>query len=142
MVLHYDLDAVSAILLGVPVQDYAVGDSIEIELAEDDWVTTQGHHGSIVRAKRPNEIAEATITLMQGSPINELLMTAADLDRRTGLGAGVTQVKDTNGTTVVASARSYIKKRPNVGLGTEPGSVEWVVVLTNPDFWVGSNRLV
>lgn len=137
---HYSLDEVSAIVAGVPITEYAKGDAITISYLEDDWKVQQGHHGSVIRSKMPNTIGDVKITVLQGSPINDLLTQLAVADRNTGLGAGPFQVKDTNGTTLAAGSRSWIQKIPEVKFGTEAGSIEWAISVADLSLSVGGNR--
>lgn len=139
-VRHYDKDLVSVMVMGVPIMDFADGD-IAFEFDEDDWVTEQGHHGSVIRAKKPNSVGTLTVPVLQGSPTSDALSAAVDLDLSTGLGSKPAQVKDTNGTTLVSATSSWCKKRPAVKLGTEPGDVEWVFTLAGAKSHVGQNRL-
>lgn len=141
MVRHYDLDQVLVMVLGIPVTEFADGDSVKVTFAEDDWVVTQGHHGSVIRSKKPNSVAELTLTLMQGSPANQLLSLAAKSDLLTGLGVGQSSITDTNGTSYAAAPYCWLKKRPDLNLSTEPGSTEWVFTMANADISVGENRL-
>ncbi len=138
---HYNLDEVTLSIAGVVVTEFATGDAIEIEFDEDDWNVTQGHHGSVVRSKMPNNIASITVTVMQGSPVNELLQSLSDQDRFTGFGAGPFFVKDLNGTSLATAPSSWIKKVPNMTMGTEPGEREWQVTAANLEMHHGQNRL-
>lgn len=138
---HFSLDEVLLTWAQIPITEFADGESISIELNEDDWITSQGHHGSVLRAKKPNQVAVATITTMVGSPVNELLSAAANTDLVTGLGSGPFAMQDLNGTTNVVAPQAWVQKRPNIVGATEPGSVEWTVTLANPVWQIGQNRL-
>jgi hypothetical protein len=139
---HYDKDQVVLIAMGIPVLEYAEGDSLSVTYSEDDWVVKQGHHGSVMRAKKPNSVAELTLKLMQGSPANELLSAKVALDLRTGLGAAPSSIKDTNGTSLMSCDSSWCVKRPDLGLATEPGDVEWKFACSGAEIWLGQNRLI
>ncbi len=143
-VRHYDLDQVLVVIMGIPVTEFADGDSIKVALNEDDWVVTQGHHGSVIRAKKPNALAEMTVNIMQGSPVLELLSSAAIADLLTGLGVEPSSVKDLNGGSLFSAPYSWIKKRPDLNLSTEAGAVELVVTcaMQSPaGLRIGENRL-
>ncbi len=139
-VRHYDKDQVSVIVMGVPIMDFADGE-ISIEFSEDDFTVTQGHHGSVLRAKKPNNVATLTVPVIQGSPTNDALSAAVNADLLTGLGARPVQVKDLNGTTLFSAASGWCKKRPGIKLGTEGGTVEWVFECGGATQNVGQNRL-
>lgn len=139
---HYSLDAHAVTIMGVPVTEYPEGGGLDIEFVDDDWDVKQGHHGAVVRFKKVNNVAEATLTLLQGSPTVAALMAAANADKRTGLGAGLFDVSDTNGTSHATAARSWCKKIPAMGVKTEAGEVEFTFQLANPEINHGFNRLV
>ena len=138
---HFNLDELVLIFAGVPLTEFAEGDSIVIELNEDDWIVVQGHHGSVIRAKKPNSVATGTVTIMQGSPANAALQAIADLDLRTGLGAGEFYLEDLNGSDTVIAPTSWITKRPPINKSTEPGGVEWGFTLANVQPKHGQARL-
>jgi len=138
---HYDKDQVVLIVMGIPILEFAEGDSLSMTYSEDDWAVKQGHHGSVMRAKKPNNVAELTLKLMQGSPANELLSTQVMLDIRTGLGAAPSSVKDVNGTSLMSCQSSWCVKRPDLSLATEVGEVEWKFACSGAEIWLGQNRL-
>jgi hypothetical protein len=140
-VRHYNLDEVMCSVFGIPITEYEIGDAIVIEYREDDWKDKQGHNGSVIRSLMPNTISDITLVTMQGSPINELLQSKADEDRRTGLAAGPFFCKDLNGTSIATASRAWIKKRPGLKFSTEPGSVEWMVVGADTEAKQGTSRL-
>lgn len=141
-VRHYNLDQVTFTIAGVPVTEYAEGDAITIEYTDDDWMTTKGHHGSVIRGKKPNTVADVTVTTMQGSPVNELLQNLADADLQSGLAAGPMFVKDLNGTSLASASRAWVKKRPGLKFATEPGSVEWALTAGDMNSHQGQSRLL
>lgn len=141
-VRHFDLDQVTVMVANIPITEWATGDALTITYREADWVTTQGHHGSVIRAKMPNVVADVKMTLMQGSPVNELLSQLSAADKASGLGAGAFFVKDLNGTTQASGTRSWVEKHAEGKLGTEPGSVEWPVTVGDLTMTVGQNRLL
>jgi len=140
--LHFNLDEVLVTAMGVPVMEFQEGDSVAVEYTEDDWTVVQGHGGMVMRAKRPNAIAEMTLSLMQGSLSLDLIRQAADADRLTGRGALPSSVVDTNGQTRMSCEASWLKKPMSIGFATEPGAVEVVLVCSGAKIAVGSNRLV
>jgi len=143
MVRHYNLDEVLLMIAGVPITEYADGDVISFDFPADDWLTSTGSHGSVMRSKNTeNNIIEGTITLMQGSPVNETLSQMAATDLLTGLGAGAFMLKDLNGTTLLAAEACWIKKRAPIKMGKEAGSAEWAITVALPEYNMGQNRLV
>jgi len=142
-VRHYNPDDNVLIAMGITVKEFAKGSFIKASWSEDDFVTEQGHHGSIIRAKVPNAIVEVTCTLMQGSPSNEELSNARNSDYRDGAGAAAGSIVDTNGTTSLSAPTTYVKKMPDLGLGSEVEAVEWTFIFAGVgDAVIGTNRLV
>ena len=140
-VRHYDLDQVTVTIAGIPITEWATGDALEITYREADWVTTQGHHGSVIRGKNPNSVADVKFVLMQGSPVNGLLSDLSLADKASGLKAGAFFVKDLNGTTQASATKSWVEKMADGKLGTEPGSNEWPVTAGDLTMRIGDNRL-
>lgn len=139
---HFDLDQTTVVVMDTPILEYAQGSSAKLSWAEDDWTTVEGHHGSFLRARKPNGMAELTLSVMYGSPTNDALSARRTADRLTGLGAGGFFMKDNNGLTVAMGERSYVKKPPDLTFATEGEPVEWVFTVTgvgDPNY--GSNRL-
>jgi len=128
MVRQYMFDQVALVAVGVPCTEYAEGDSIEIEFSEDDWEVVQGHHGSVVRFKKPNNVAELKLIIGHGSPVNAQLMAQALTDKLTGvLASRAFLLKDLNGADIAWGSKSWVKKIPKMGKGTEPGPIEWTI---------------
>jgi hypothetical protein len=141
-IYHYNLDEVSVVVMGIPVTEFADGDAVEIEKVEDDWVTTQGHHGSGCRAKKASHLLNIKLMVMQGSPVNEQLSLRAELDERTGLGAGAFSVIDANGTSLADAEVSWVTKMPTLKMSSEPQPVEWTFTGANGSIHPGSNKFV
>jgi hypothetical protein len=139
---HYDGDEVLLVAFGVPVSEFAKGTFVSLEFDEDDWTVTQGHQGTVLRAKNPNSVATCTFQTVQGSPENDQLSAAATLDVSTGFGTGSFYLQDLNGNTASSGSTSWCKKRPKIGLGTEGDVVEWTATVAGIQEWhVGQNRL-
>jgi hypothetical protein len=136
---NYSLDDVSCIVGTFPLTEYAAGDGVSITWLEDDFVVVQGSHGSVMRAKKHNNVAEATIRIMQGSPANDFLSLRLNIDRDTRLGTFEFLLRDNFGLTLVKAAQAWIKKPPDIKMSEEPQEVEWTIVLGNPQFNVGEN---
>lgn len=136
---NYALDDVSCIVGSFPITEYASGDGISITWLEDDFTVTQGSHGSVMRSKKHNNVAEATLRIMQGSPANDFLSLQSNIDRDTRLGTFSFLMKDNFGFTLVKADQAWIKKVPDVKMSEEPQEVEWVLQLGNPQYTIGQN---
>jgi hypothetical protein len=140
--LHYDFSQVSLIAMGIPINHLADDGTIEVEYPDEDWEVKAGTNGLVIRSRKVNPIASAKIMLPQGSPDNDLLGDKIGTDRLLGTSAGLFQVADLNGTSLVAAPESWAKKIPNLVLGSDPVSVEYEFHLSNPSVHVGSNRVL
>ena len=139
---HYNLADCSLTVCGYgPVNDLATGDSVTISFSEDDWAVIQGHGGVILRSRKPNALATAEISIVYGSPVNDVLSQIAATDRATGLGTGVFQFSDTNGSSVASAQTSWIVKMPDMVGKTEQDSVSWSIQLAGAEIHLGANRL-
>ena len=136
---NYSLDDVTCIVGGFIINEYAAGDGVAITWLEDDFAVVQGSHGSVMRSKKHNNVAEATIRIMQGSPVNDFLSAKLNLDRNTRLGTFAWLITDNFGATLVNAAQAWIKKPPDIKFSEEPQEVEWTIVLGNPQWNVGAN---
>ena len=136
---NYSLDDVTCIVGSFPINEYSSGDGVSISWSEDDFVVVQGSHGSVIRAKKHNNVAEATVRIIQGSPVSDYLSERAILDRTTRLGSFAFLIKDNFGATLVTAPQAWIKKPPDIKFSEEPQEIEWVIVLSNPVWYVGAN---
>lgn len=135
----YSLDEVIATIDGRPIREYATGDAISVELDDDDWATTQGAHGAVIRARKHNAIATGTIRIVQGSPTNEWLSVLANADRNTGRGAFDLVIQDARAKATLCSGRAWVTKRPAMAFADEAGQVEWQLTIANPIMRFGTN---
>lgn len=136
---NFAVDDVSLILAGLPVTEYASGDAVTLTFNEDDFVVVQGSHGSVLRAKKHNNVAEMIIRIMQGSPVNDFLSARHNLDRNTRMGTFPSMLKDNLGLSLASAAQAWIKKFAELKFAEEGSAVEWTVVLANPQLSIGLN---
>lgn len=139
---NYSLDDVTCTISDFLVNEYAAGDAIGVAFDEDDFVVSQGSHGSVLRAKKHNNVAEVTIRIMQGSPVNDFLSARHAQDRLTRQGAFPFYLKDNNGLTLIHAPYAWVKGWPEVNLNEEPSEVEWTIKISNPVIHIGSNNPV
>jgi hypothetical protein len=131
------------------VLGYGEGAFLTVDLADDDFATTSGADGHVVRSFHPNPIANAVLTLQQTSPSNDQLTFLRNKDRIV-VGSGVFgfSVKVppiTNpiasaipnvqtGISTVISATGYVSKNANYEYGKDSGDRAWNLTLINPEF--------
>lgn len=135
----YDVNLVTLVFGGIPIQEFADGDAMVAEYDDDDFVTSQGSHGSVMRAKKHNNLVTLTIRLMQGSPSNSYLSSINTADRTGGTGVRTCQMKDLLGADLLVAPFAWVMKPANMGMATEPGEREWVIKLSNATMTHGEN---
>lgn len=139
---HYKLEDIALTVAGIPIYEFAKGDAITVTYSDDDVKVSEGSHGATCRSMIPNTVGTATLNLFQSSPINELLSDLWRLDKRTGLGTGIFDVSDPNGTSYAVAERCWVKKCPEYKNAVENSIVVWVLDLVGLDVNLGQNRFV
>lgn len=123
----FDFKKVSMIVGGIPITGFADGTGIMVSLASDAYTKVSGADGVVSRAKSNDYSGEITITLSQTSPANDYLTTIALADELSGAGVVPVSITDNGGTTKIASAFAWIRKKPDVEFGKEISDREWVL---------------
>jgi len=128
MLRTYDPANVSMFFGAIEMQGFAADAAIAVEHDEDDWTLEIGVDGEGSRSKTSNSSGTITVTLMQTSPVNDLLSAARELDRLTpgGTGGVPILVKDNSGTTLFSCETAWIQKAPSAELSREATGREWV----------------
>jgi len=139
MLYTYDSSKIKFIFGGQPAVGLNDGSFISVELDEDDWATTRGADGNVVRSNNQNVIATVTLTLQQTSPYNDYLSGIAIYDKVTGKGVHPILIKDLFGTTLLNSRFAFISKRPNISYDIEQQGREWSFKAVKPYHYVGGN---
>lgn len=141
MLKHYNLEEMAVVLAGVPVTQFIDGEAVTVEFDAEDYTWTQGTHGIVIRAKRPNNIATATLRVMQGADILDYLQSTRDLDVSVPTGLAFTfGIVDPNGRSFVSAPRASFMTPPPMSFGTEAVAREWQLKLANPVIRHGGQR--
>lgn len=126
----YDADQVSLTIAGIPISSgYADGVFLEIEQMAEDFTTKVGTDGEVTRSKTNDARVKVKIHLMQSSDGNSLLSVVNTLDKQTpnGGGIGPLLIKDLQGTSLYACAKSWISKPPDAAFDREASERVWEV---------------
>lgn len=99
---------------------------------DDDFGEIEGNGGDLTRFRINKRKGELTVNVMYGSEGHDLLASLAARDLRTGRSPFPVRLADVNGGFEVTAARCYIRKRPDIEIGPEPGTLEWIIVM--PDY--------
>lgn len=123
----YSPDKVVVLVGGVPMQGYAEDTFFEIAPMSDLVTSQAGADGEIARSLNTDRRGEATITLQQTSPSNDVLSGLATLDGLTAGGVFPVMVQDLMGRTLAVSSQAWISRLPNVTFGREVADREWKI---------------
>lgn len=123
----HDLGAVTGVIVGIPVTEGRGKVFAKISKEEDDFGTTVGADGTVVRWKVNNPLWNLEITLLNASKHQQQFsaIRIADLRSTSGAGLGVLLLEDTNGATLVSSPHCWIKKPADREIGQESGESTW-----------------
>lgn len=109
----------------VQLLGYADDTFIEVAYDEDAVTAIVGAGGDVVRTLNLNEMATITVTILEESPTNAYLATAAYQDRLFGLSTGPMFVKNVRGTYLGQGDTAWIKKVADVSYGKTSGQRQW-----------------
>ncbi len=130
----YHTDKVHLSWNGINITGYGKDTFVEVEREEDGFTTYVGSLGDVCRSKNLNRTGKITITLMQTSPVNNLLAQAVQDDEDFGDAFGPIQLKDLTSSPsrpLAFAAEAWVMKRPKIERGKESGTVQWVFMVAN-----------
>lgn len=142
MLYTFDFKKVICLVGGIPMQGFADGVGIEVQLDDDLYQKTAGADGDVSRARRHGLASNAKLTFMQTSPSNDVLMAFAIADMLNNAGVVPMLIKDLLGTTVIFAPYCWVKKPPAFSAGKELSNREWMLDVANTELFVGGNALV
>jgi hypothetical protein len=135
----YDFNRVVVLFAGFPITGFGSNGGVSITFNEDVWDPVVGADGEESRARKNNDGAECTITLMQTSMSNDLLQGFLELDIATGYGVYPMLIKDLNGLSTYGSAAAYIKARPAASYNAGVEEREWTIRMLDVKDFCGGN---
>lgn len=135
----YDPGAHLLSFLGIPLTAFGPDTFIAAARAEDGWTPTVGAGGEVARSRNRNRMGRVTVTLLQSSPENDLLMQAALADDATGEGIGALFLRDRLGTTVLHAENAWIAKIPDMSRAKAVGVCEWAIECADLELFNGGN---
>lgn len=134
---QYDPAQVQVNIAGKTMTGFAAGTFIEVERETDAYTKSVGADGEVTRVKSQNFSGSFKLTLVQGSPSNDILSGLATQDEQTSDQIFPILVKDSNGTTIAQGAKCWIKKKPSSGFAVESENREWNFDTSNLSYTVG-----
>jgi hypothetical protein len=135
----YDPLKCPAVFAGNFLEGFMDGTVIEVERAEDAFMSKYGTDGDGARAKNNNESGTIVITLLQTSRSNAMLSQQHTLDIVTGAGVAEFILKDLLGTTLVDAAEVWVKKYAKIELGKEILGRQWTLEAKKLNIFVGGS---
>lgn len=124
---NYDAKAVVAFINNVLCTNFADGDHISIAMNEDQYKLKVGNTGEATRSKTNNLSGRFTFTLMQSSPMNDILSALMLADSQSPLGATIPiTVKDNLGTSFFIAPACWCVKWPDHKNSMEAQGKQWV----------------
>ncbi len=126
---------------GANISGYADGTYITVERNEDLWTDTTGADGLTTRVKTNNKSGIITLTLMQSSPSNDILMIFYNLDETANKGLLPLSFKNLNSTELAFSPAAWIRKVSNLENGKELSNREWIIAAADLTIVAGGNAL-
>lgn len=138
---HYDCKEIDVIVGGLEISGWAEGAFVEFDSAEEGWTTLVGTDGIVTRVKNENEMVRVTLKLSQSSDSNAVLTALYDIDRASPGGAGVVPIliRDKQGTSLFASDKAWVVKKPAVTYDKTPTPREWMIDCAGGKNFVGGN---
>lgn len=135
----YDPKNVQLIVGGVPINGFADGTFISAERTNDAFTMVSGAAGEVTRAKSNDRTGMVTITLLQSSLSNDVLSGFALADELSNSGIVPVVIKEVTGNTVIFSGEGWVRKFPVTDYAKEVSNREWVLDMSDMDFFIGGN---
>jgi hypothetical protein len=140
-VKNYDADQVD-VIFPIPLDGFADGSKVTIEISEDTFVLKRGNGGTFTRSKIKGRAGIATIRLMQSSLSNAVLSALHEADYLAPNGAGIAPilVRDRQSAgTLLAAAEAWIIKTPDQEFDETATPREWKIQFVHPKVFIGGN---
>lgn len=118
---------------------YMDGTFVEAEYDEDHATKHMGGHGDATVVLNANAGAKVTVTLLQGSPSNDLLANLVPNAKRNFLPVGTLTFDDLNGTTAIKSSEAWIMKTAKIEFGKDVTGRQWVFDMGEAELFPGSS---
>jgi arabinogalactan endo-1,4-beta-galactosidase len=138
MTIHsFDLSQVTLTLNNQIATGLAEDTMIRLEMDNETFTDNVDSNGDTFRYKNNNHNGKLFIYLNQGSPTNDVLSAVYNVDRQLGNGIFPVLLRDNNGTTVISSIGAFVLKLPPIEFGNTGNNREWVIRMTDVNFFVG-----
>ena len=126
-VKNFNINRVSLIFGGIPLDSGFGSDTVFSFESEDMYDDAVGADGEVIRWATNDRRFTLKVSLMQSSDKNALLSALVALGALSSNGDDVAALllKDNNGSTVIASGKTWLKGLPGVDFGKSAKEREW-----------------
>ena len=124
---EYDASQVIVVFNGAPISGFVDGTFVTVEFDEQQWNKVTGADALTQRSKTNNYAGNVTVTLLNGSPSNDVLSAAWNADRVDNSGKGALTVRDLSGRTLWTAKNAWVQQMPGQGFGKDAENREWVL---------------
>jgi hypothetical protein len=133
----YDPKNVIVTFGGIALGGFADGTFVAVERENDAFSKESGADGVVSRAKSNDKSGNATITLSQTSPSNDILSIFHAADESANEGVKPFVIKEIGSGSLFVSAFGWIRKIPSIEYAKEISTREWTIDLADLDVFVG-----
>lgn len=140
MIKKYNPKKVTGSWKGIEFLGYMDGTFIEVEYEEDAVTPHVGNGGDVTFVLNANQLAKATITIIQGSDTNDDLTAQVPNADANRLPRGDFQIEDLNGTTLVNSKDAVISKTAPIEFGKNVTARKWIFLLPKARIVAGGSE--
>ncbi len=136
----YSPDDVQVLIGGVvPVDGLAEGTFVEIKKDIMPYTSARATDGTVGRLRKTNSTYTVDITVMAGSPVNDLFTKFYLVDEQFGMGKFPFLVKDSLGTGYFFSPTTWIEIIPTLSYGTDMPTRTWGLRSNQGNMNIGGN---
>lgn len=122
------------------VTGFPDGTIVNIKKDTSPFTTTRTLDGEVARAYRNDQSFTLSLSIVQSSPSNDILMKLYELDTFTQNAPFPVFVKDNRGSTLFLSVDSWIKDLPAVTIGNGVEIRTWEIQCLNSIINIGGNK--
>lgn len=124
---------------GIPASATADGEFLKVSRNNDSFTLTVGADGSPARAANADKSGTFVLTLLQTSPMNDILSAQLALDELTKSATSAAQVTDLRGTTKCSGNTCWVRKFADVTLEKGVSGREWTIETGKLQMFVGGD---
>jgi hypothetical protein len=122
---EYDPKEIIVIAGGAPISGFS-DEFVTLTFEKESFTKTRGIDAT-QRAKTNDYGGSITLTLMGGSPSNDVLSAFWNADRATSEGKFPIIIKDNKGTTIWTASNAWVKKMPDQKFTKDAPTVAWEI---------------